>query len=91
MRRNTSDDRPKHSNKEVEKELAFLESLGWTVIFSEQAQQFHLVCQVGKESDPCIRVGKDDGAGAVRTIKSAIAGPHYTRHPKSYPAPPAKE
>ncbi len=91
MRPDPPSERPKHSNKEVEKELAFLEGLGWTVIFSEQAQQFHLVCQVGKDSDPCIRVGAGDGRGAVKQIKAAIAGPHYTRHPKSYPAPPAKE
>jgi len=91
MRKNPSDDRPKHSNKDVEKQLAFLEGLGWTVIFSEQAQQFHLVCQVGKVSDPCIRVGKDDGSGAVHQIKSAIAGPHHVRHPKSYPGPPPQK
>lgn len=77
--------RPAHPNKAVENQIAFLESLHWTVVFSNQAQEFHLACQVARPGDVCINVKWSDGADAVAQIKSSIAGPHHRRHPKSYP------
>lgn len=84
MRRNPSSGRPKHSNRDVEKEIGLLESYGWTVIFSEQGQEFILTCQQGKSGDQCLKIRASNTSRDVRYIREGLQI-HKRAHGKSYP------
>lgn len=77
MRRNPSSNRPVHPNKGTEKQVALLESYGWTVVVS--GNKWSLTCQVSSKT--CLTIFDHDGPNDLLALIPA----HSDRHKGSFP------